>query len=381
LSLVFLIGAGLVVRALQQVQMMNPGFDPENRLMMSVDPGLQGYDKPRGLQFYRDVVARIESVPSVRSAVVTTFVPLSLSFSSKGVFVEGQPAERGANVPTAMVANVGDDYFGTIGVDLLAGREFTEQDGEKSTPVAVVNQTFVRTLFPEVRTAADALGKRVSYDGAQGPFMQIVGVARDGKYSNIGEEPRSFIYTPMLQRYDSSAILVVRTAGDPEAIIASLRGELQSLDPKMPVFDVKTMKEHMRLSLFPARIAAALMGGFGVLALILTAIGIYGVTSYSVAQRTREIGIRMALGADRAGVARMVVGQGMKLAAMGCVIGLVFATMLTRLMSGLLFGVSPTDPVTYAIIPAILAGVALGACLVPARRATIVDPIVGLRRD
>ena len=269
-----------------------------------------------------------------------------------------------------------------MGVDLLAGREFTELDGEKSTAMAVVNQTLVRTLFPEVRTAADALGKRVSFDGPQGPFMQIVGVARDGKYFNIGEEPRSFIYTPILQRYNSSASLVVRTAGDPEPkSYAAVRGEVQSLDPKMPVFDVKTLNEHMRLSLFPARIAATILGGFGVLALILTAIGIYGVTSYTVAQRTREIGIRMALGADRAGVARMVVGQGMKLAAVGLAIGVVFALMLTRLMSGLLFGVSPSDPITYAIIPALLGGVALGACLVPARRATSVDPIVALRRD
>jgi predicted permease len=381
LSLVFLIGAGLVVRALKQVQMTNHGFDPEKRLMMSVDPGLQGYDRSRGLQFYRDVVRKVGSFPGVRSAVVTTFVPLSLNFSSNSVFAEGQPAERGANIPTAMVANVGAAYFETMGVDLIAGREFTEQDGEKSTPVAVVNQTFIRTLFPEVRNEADALGRRVSFDGAQGPFMQIVGVARDGKYFNIGEEPRSFIYTPMLQRYDNSATLVVRTAGDPEAMIAPLRGEVQSLDSKMPVFDVKTMNEHMRLSLFPSRIAATILGGFGVLALILTAIGIYGVTSCTVAQRTREIGIRMALGADRAGVARMVVRQGMKLAAIGLAIGVVFALMLTRLMSGLLFGVSPSDPITFAIIPAILGGVALGACLVPARRATSVDPIVALRRD
>ena len=164
-------------------------------------------------------------------------------------------------------------------------------------------------------------------------------------------------------------------------MIAAVRGEVQSLDSKMPVFDVKTMNEHMRLSLFPARIAATILGGFGVLALILTAIGIYGVTSYTVAQRTREIGIRMALGADRAGVARMVVGQGMKLAAIGLAIGVVFALMLTRFMSGLLFGVSPSDPITYAIIPAILGGVALGACLAPARRATSVDPTVALRRD
>jgi predicted permease len=381
LSLVLLIGAGLVVRALQQLQTMNPGFETQNRLMLSADLSLQGYDEARGQQFFRQAVERISALPGVRSAAVTSFVPLSLDFSSNWIFVEGQPSERGANHQTAMVGSVGVGYFETMGVRLVAGRAFSDQDKDGVTKVAIVNQTFVRRILPDAKSAEDAIGRRVSFKSAEGPFMQIVGVVRDGKYFNIGEEPREFIYTPMLQDYSSSATLVVRTTGDPEPLIAPARNAVQSLDETLPLFNVMTMTEHMRLSLFPARVAAAILGGFGLLALILAAIGIYGVTSYSVAQRTREIGIRMALGASLASVSRMIVRQGVRLAGLGLAIGLGAALLLTRLMSGLLFGVSPTDPLTYAIILVVLAGAALSACLIPARRAAKVDPIIALRQD
>jgi predicted permease len=380
-SLVFLIGAGLVVRALQQVQTMSPGFEPANRLTMSMDPALQGYDEVRGHKYYHDLIERVESLPGVLSAAVASSIPLSLNYSSSGVFVEGQPAERGANIPESMVGTVGAGYFETMGIPLVAGRGFTDQDREKSTSVAVVNETFARTILPGVETPSDAIGKRISFRGPEGPFIQIVGITRDGKYFNIGEDPRPFLYRPLLQDYIQGAVLVVRTEGDPQSMIASVRSGVQSVDPAMPLYDVKTMEEHLQMSLFPARIAATILGGFGFLALILSAIGIYGVTSYSVAQRTREIGIRMALGANRADVSKMVVGHGMKLAGIGFGIGFGLALVLTRLMSTLLFGVSPTDPVTYVLITVILGGVALGACLVPARRATKVDPMTALRYD
>jgi predicted permease len=378
-SLIFLIGAGLCVRALQQIQTMNPGFDIRNRLTMSFDLALQGYDEARGKQFHREVIEKVQELPGVRSAALTTFVPLSLSYSSNGVQAEGKPAERGANVESAMTASVGIGYFETMGVSLLAGREFTEQDTENSMRVTVVNETFAKKFFPELGSAEEVVGKRVSFTWKGAPFMQIVGVIRDGKYFNIAEEPRSFMALPMLQDYSTGISLVVRTAGDPGPMTAVVQKQVQSLDSRLMILGAKTMSEHMGLSLFPARVVATILGGFGLLALILAAIGIYGITSYSVAQRTREIGIRMALGADRGRISRLIVRHGMVLAGTGLAIGLVMALMVTKFMSSLLLGVSPTDPLTYFAIPVVLALVALAACLVPAGRATKVDPMIALR--
>ena len=380
LSLVLLIAAGLVVRALL-AQSMNPGFDTENGLTMSVDLGLQGYDEARGRRFQRQVVERVGSLPGVRAATIADFIPLSLNYSSNNIFVEGQEPVRGANVPTAMVSRVGLNYFDTLGISLLKGRDFSEQDNQATPRVVIVNETFARQFFPGANPIEDAVGKRVSFSSIEGPFMQIIGVVKDGKYFNIAEEPRPFIYSSLLQVYSSTTILIARTASDPKTMIASVRSEVQRLDENLPIFDVKTMTEHMKLSLFPTRIAAAMLGGFGLLALTLAAIGIYGVMSYSVAQRTREVGIRMALGAQAGDVLKLVVKQGMILVSTGVVIGLGAAFLLTNLMSSLLFGIGPTDPLTFIVIPLILTGVTLGACFMPARRATRVDPMIALRHE
>ncbi|HEX8138460.1 MAG TPA: ABC transporter permease [Pyrinomonadaceae bacterium] len=379
LSLVLLIAAGLVVRTLQHLQTMSPGFEPENALTMTVDVGLQGYDKARGRQFYRQLVERASSLPGVQSMSLADFIPLSLNYNSTSIHVEGQPPARGANVPTAMNSSVWQDYFKTMGIVLVAGREFNEQDTEEGQRVAIVNETFVRRFLPG--PVENALGRRVSAGGSKGPFMQIVGVARDGKYFSIGEDPRPFIYFPMTQVYASQAILLVRTTSDPKAMLPLIRGEIQRLDNSLPVFDVKTMTEHMALSLFPARVAATLLGCFGLLALLLAAIGVYGVMSYSVAQRTREIGIRIALGAQSRDVLKLVVRQGMTLATLGLVIGLLASLALGRLISSLLYGVSATDVVTFLAISLLLTIVVLLACYLPARRATKVDPIVTLRYE
>jgi macrolide transport system ATP-binding/permease protein len=379
LSLVLLIAAGLVLRTLQHLQTMSPGFDPENALTMTVDVGLQGYDKAKGRQFYRQLVERVGSQPGVRSMSIADFIPLSLNYNSTTIYAEGQPPVRGANVPMAMFSSVWFNYFQTMGITLLAGRDFSEQDNEEGQPVAIVNETFVRRFFPG--PVENALGRRVSTRGPEGPFRQIVGVARDGKYFSIGEEPRPFIYFPMSQRYASQAILLVRTESDPKAMIPLIRSEVQRLDGTLPVFDVKTMTEHMGISLFPARLAAILLGCFGLLALLLAAIGVYGVMSYTVAQRTREIGIRMALGAQRSDVLRLVVRQGMTLALIGLAVGLFVSLALTRLISNLLYGVSATDIVTFLGISTLLTIVVLLACYLPARRATKVDPIVTLRYE
>jgi predicted permease len=381
LSLVLLIGAGLVVGALQQLQTLNPGFNPNNAMTASMDVGLQGYDDAKGEQFYKQLVTRVEALPGVKSASVTTSIPLSLNYSSNSVYVEGQSSERGANVPIAMVASVGPRYFETMETPILAGREFTPEDKKDGTKTAIVNETFVRRLFPGLSSPGTAIGKRISFDSGTGPFVEVVGVARDGKYFNIAEEPRPFVWTPTTQNFWLNQTLVVRTAGDPGSVIGPVRSEVRALDPTLPLFDVKTMNEHMRLSLFPARVAASVLGLFGLVALILAVIGIYGVTSYSVSQRTREIGIRMALGANKREVLRLILASGAKLAFLGVVIGLVVATVLTRLATSLLFGITPAYTLTFVLISAVLTFAALLACYVPARRAAKTDPLVALRYE
>jgi macrolide transport system ATP-binding/permease protein len=381
LSLMILIGAGLMVRALQQLQTMSPGFDPSNALTVSFDLGLQGYDKAKGAHFYQQVVERVESLPGVKSASLTTSIPLSLNYSSNSIYLEGQPPERGTNVPTAMVSSIGPRYFETMRTPLLHGREFTNQDRQDTEKIAIVNETFVRRLIPDATSAESALGRRISFDGAQGPFLRIVGVARDGKYFNIYEEPRSFLWSPLSQNYNNSTSLVVRTTGDSNSALAGVRNTVRALDPDLPLYEVKTLNDHLLLALFPGRIAATVLGAFGLVALILAAIGIYGVTSYSVAQRTREIGIRMALGARFADVLRLVVGTGLKLVAIGVGLGLLGAYILTRALTSLLSGVSPTDPGTFIFVSLLLIAVAVLATYIPARRATKVDPLIALRYE
>ena len=381
LSLVLLIGAGLVLNSLKQLQTMNPGFNPNNSLTLSMDVGLQGYDKARAQQFYTQLVSRVASLPGVQSAALTTFVPLSLNYSSNNVFVEGQPSERGANTPTAMVANVGPRYFETMGTSLRYGREFTSEDKKDSEQTAIVNETFVRRMFPQLQSASEVVGKRISFDGSTGPWVRIVGVAGDGKYFNIAEEPRSFVWVPVTQNFWTGMTLVVRTHGAPEAAIPAVRNEVRSLDPNLPLFDVKTMNEHMKLSLFPARVAATVLAVFGFVALALAVIGIYGVTSYSVSQRTREIGIRMALGAERKDVLKLILVNGIKLAFIGVVIGLIGAVALTRVLTSILFGITPAYALTFGLVSVGLTLVAMIACYIPARRASRTDPLVALRYE
>jgi predicted permease len=380
ISLVVLIAAGLVVRSLQQLQTMNPGFEPRNALAMSFDLGLQGYDQVRGQQFYRQLNERVQTLPGVESAAISDYLPLSLNFNSRNVFMEGKPAERGENVPLAMVASVGPGYFKTMVTPIVHGREFTDQDQEKSEQVAIVNETFVRRLMPELKTSAEAVGKRFS-SRADGPLRRIVGVAKDGKYFNIAEEPRLFVWTPISQDYPSYGIVIVRTKANPEAMFAAVRGQVQSLDPNLPLFDVNTLSVHMQLALFPARVAATVLGVFGLVALMLAAIGVYGITSYAVAQRTHEIGIRLALGAQLSDVLRLVLRQGLILTIIGAAIGLFGAYLATRAITSVLYGVSATDPFTFVFVSGLLIAVALIASYVPARRATKVEPLIALRNE
>src|SRR5262245_45067176 len=378
-SLLLLIAAGLTLRALQRLRVMNPGFNPENALMMNFDLSLQGYQTDAGMQLRKQLLDRVESLPGVRSASITDFMPLSMNYSSDTILIEGRPQERGVNAPSAMQASVGLKYFATIGTTRLAGRDLNEQDQEGKTRSVVVNETFARKFFPGANPIENALGKRFRTSPNKEPW-QIAGVARDGKYWTIGEDPQAFVWYPISKQL-SYNYLLVRTSGAPETLIGAILGEFHKLDPNLPVTDVKTLTEHMKLSLFPARAFASLLSAFGLLALALAAIGIFGVMSYAVSQRTREIGVRMALGAGAMDIFKLVVGRGLLLTSIGVGVGLALALVGTRLISSLLYSVSAIDPLAFVGVTLLLVAVAFLACFFPARRAMKTDPMVALRYE
>ncbi len=376
LSLVLLICAGLVVRSLQAAQKTRPGFNPENAVTLSFDLGLQGYTEEKGRAFQKDLLRRAQSLPGLHSVALVSPLPLSLDYSYTTIYVEGQPVTGTADLPSAVPYEISPDYFRAMEIP-LRGRDFTEREDQTESRVAIVNETFARRFFP----GRDAIGGRFNLSGPDKPFWQVVGVAGDGKYNSLGEAPQAAFYRPLLRDYPSSAALVARTTADPKATIAGLRGELQALDSTLPTYDVRTLTEHMDAPLFPYRMAAVVLGSFGVLAVVLAAIGIYGVMSYVVAGRTREVGVRVALGAARSDVLLLIMKQGMSLALIGLAAGLLMGFGVARLIVKLLFGVNPTDPVTFVGVFVLLGLVAALACYLPARRATKVDPLVALRYE
>ena len=375
LSLVLLISAGLIVRSLQAAQRMRPGFNPQNAVALSFDVGLQGYDDAKGRAFYRQVMERADAIPGVRSIAATDVLPLSLDYSSNVIYIEGQPVTSKSDWPLAIPYSVSPKFFETMGM-ALQGRDFLPTEDKKESRVAVVNETFARRFFK----GQNPIGKRYNHTGPEDPFWEIIGVVPDGKYNTLGEEPKAVVYRP-LRYFDSTFVLVARTEGDPRTVLAALRREVQRLDPTLPIYDVKTLTEHMNIPLFPAKMAAAILASFGVLALLLAAVGIYGVMSYVVAGRTREIGLRMALGAQSADILRLILRQGMLLAAIGTAIGLAIGFGGTRLLKTLLYGVSAADPMTFTAVTLLLGSVALLACWLPAHHATRVDPMIALRAE
>jgi predicted permease len=379
-SLLLLIAAGLTLRALQRLRVMNPGFNPENALMMNFDLRLQGYKADAGAQLRKQLLNRVESLPGAQSASITSFMPLSLNYNGTAILIEGRPQERGVNAPSAMQSRVGLKYFETIGTPLVAGRDLTEQDQEGKTRSAVVNETFARKFFPGANSIENALGKQFRTSPEEQPW-QIAGVAKDGKYWTIGEEdPQAFVWFPIGDQL-SYNYLLVRTYAKPETLIGAIRAEFRNIDPNLPVTDVKTLTEHMSLSLFPARAFASLLSAFGLLALTLAAIGIFGVMSYAVSQRTREIGVRMALGAGAKDIFKLVIGRGLSLTLIGVGVGLALALVGTRFLSSLLYNVSAVDPLAFVGVTLLLVAVAFLACYFPARRAMKTDPIVALRHE
>jgi predicted permease len=377
ISMLLLVSAGLFLRNLRNTQHPEPGFVTDNSLMLSFDLGLARYDKARGQNFEDQLLQRVRSLPQTQSASLAEFVPLTDAGSLTPLYVEGEPTPDRFDDDSLLSNNtVGLDYFRTMGIPFVKGRDFNESDTASSPEVIIVNETLARRLAHD----GNAVGKRIRMD-SKGDYLEVVGVVRDIKYRQLSEKPPFFGYLPLSQRYRSSMTLHVRTPSDPVAAINQLRAEIKTLDSNLPLTGVKTMQEHMRLPLAPAKLLALLSSTFGILALLLASIGLYGVMAYVVGSRTREIGIRMALGAQTSGVRRLVIVQGMRLALTGVAVGVVAALALTRVLSGVLYGVSATDPFTFAGVVMLLASVALLACLVPAWRATKVDPLVALRYE
>jgi putative ABC transport system permease protein len=378
LALVLLVGAGLLVRTLVRLQNVPVGFDARNVLTMTVAKSPTGGPKETG-DFYRQLTERVKALPGVINASVTWQLPLSGASATTGIEIEGQSNEPG-KIPTGVIHAAGPEYFRTMGIPLLRGRDFTDHDDLTSPPVIIVSETLAKKYFLD----GDALGKHIApgFSTTGGPSSrEIVGIVGDVKHRGLRSNTLPEFYFPQAQMPVTSLTLVVRTSGDPHALVGSVRKEVQAMDANAPVFAVLTAEEYMSRSVASARFNMTLLAAFAVVALMLTAVGLYGVISFSVSQSTREIGIRVALGAQRWDVLRLVMGQGMILTLAGVMLGLAAAYGLTRVMAGLLFGVGATDAMTFAGVAVLIVAVAALACYMPARRATKVDPLVALRYE
>jgi predicted permease len=389
LSLLLLIGAGLFLRTLLNLQRVEPGFNTRNLLLFGVQPGLIGYKDEKLTQLYQEMAERIEAVPGAQAVTFSRMTLLAHGSSSRGVFLRGAlsapPDSEGRIKPSGdgYVHHVRENFLEAMGIPLLAGRSLKPQDDAKAPKVVVVNQTFANKYFPD----ENPIGKRFTFDTKKPDEIEIVGLARDAKYTRQRDEIPPTVYIPWRQdlRAMAGVTFEVRTAGDPNAAVAAVRQAVGEVDGNLPLNNVKTQVEQAEETLRMERLFAKLLSLFGLLAQQLASIGLYGVMAYSVSQRTNEIGIRMALGANQRDVLKMVLRQGMALTIIGVVLGLAGAYVLTKYleskmnMNNMLFGVKVSDPLTYGLIAAFLTLVALLACFIPARRATKVDPMVALR--
>jgi putative ABC transport system permease protein len=384
-SLILLIGAGLLINSFLRLRNVDPGFRADNLLTMQVAlPALKYPDLTRRAAFYTELVRRIEALPGVKSAAVTNWIPLVRQGDSITISVEGRPAPAPSqgNSPSVVTRVIHPHYFSTMGIQFLQGREFGEQDKVDSPGVAVISETMARRFFP----GEDPLGKRITpgKPDSTNPddWITIIGVVKDVRQFELVADPKPQMYLSYVQAgFFAPRHLVVSTNVEPLSLAATVRKTVWEIDKDQPVSNISTMENVLSESVARQRFSMLLLGIFAGLALILAAVGIYGVMSYSIAQRTHEIGIRMALGAQKSDVLKLAVGQGLKLVLIGVAIGLVAAFILTRVMASLLFGVSATDPTTFITISLVLISVALLASYIPARRATKVDPMIALRYE
>jgi predicted permease len=378
-SLVLLIVAGLFIRSLGKAQTIYLGFDPANVLDFSLDVQQVGYQEVQGRTFYRELDSRLRALPGVVSVAQAFSVPMGYMSSFSSIFVEGRPVEAGQQPPTMQYNMVTPAYFDTLRIPVHAGRIFTDADDEKAPNVAIVNQTMAKKFWPD----QNPLGKRFRIKSASGPFTEIIGVVQDGKYKGVVEDPQPYFYVPQSQSYLPLHTFHVRTSVPPETLALQVQSQIRELAPTLPISEVQTLNQALQgLNGFMVfRLGAQLTGTMGLLGLILAVVGVYSVASYAAAQRTQEIGIRMAIGATPSDILKMVLRQGIGIVGIGLLAGLAAAFAGTRLLADLIFGVSPSDPITYAAVVTLLLAVALLACWIPARRATRVSPAVALRSE
>jgi len=375
LALVALVGAGLFVRSMQNAQRVDPGFESRNLFVFAFDLGALHFDEDHAQQYFRAAIERAEASPGVAAATIAANFPLGGGLG-RTVFPEGQDEASGYRGTLTTLNDISPNFFKTLRIPLLSGREFTDSDRKDTAQVAIVNEAMAKQFWPN----ENALGKRFHFFG-ETQLREVVGIVRNTVVNAIGEEPQPLAYLPLTQDFSPAVTMQVRTSGKPEPVIATVRTHVQSLDTNVALTNWNTIGELLDQGLWAPRMGAALLAVFGGVALILAVVGVYGVLSYSVTQQTSEIGIRMAMGATTSNVSRLVVKQGMRLAIMGLVLGLVVAFAAMRLLSSLLFGVSPHDPLIFGGVALILATAAVLACYIPARRAANMDPLAALRYE
>jgi predicted permease len=381
ISIVVLICAGLFIRSLREVRQTDPGFDTENLVTMMINPSLLAYDdKETTKRFFPELLRRIEAQPGVRAAALVNEMPLAVGHVTRGPIVkEGEidpPPNQGVNSDCVYVT---PKYFETLRVPLIQGRDFTDRDDLEAPRVVIINQEFARRFYGGEQ---NALGKRFRL-GQSTPLMEVIGIAKDGRYRSLYEDKLPFMFLPVYQFPRTSVTLMIsaNSGGDLKAVVESARHEIAQMDARLPVVGIMMAEENLSIAYWGPNVAAGMASTFGVLALVLATMGLYSVMTYAVTQRTREIGIRMALGAQVRDVLRLIVSQGMRMVLIGIALGLMGAFALTRVFASLLLGVGTTDLVTFAGVTTLLVAVALLACFIPARRAARVDPLVVLRHE
>jgi predicted permease len=373
LSMLLLICAGLFVRSLQNAQRLNPGFDPDHVLLSTFDLLPAGYSEEKGIEFDRQLLSRLAALPGVEAVTLADSVPLCFNNHSSIIAPEGYVPQLHESMEVGR-AYVGPDYLRTMRIPLVSGRDLTAKDSVKSQPVALINQALAERYWP----GQEAIGKQIRVEGIS---WTIVGVAHNSLWANLDNKPRPLLFIPLSQDYYHEAIIHVRVSGDPQAFASTVANTIHEMDPGLPIYDVATLRARTQVASFLGRIAVTMVGAFGMIALVLAAVGIYGVISHSTRQRTREIGIRVAIGAGPGAILRQVLVHGLRLAITGLVLGIALSMVLTRFLRSELVGIEATDAPTYFSVSMILCIVALAASYVPARRASRIDPMVALRYE
>lgn len=373
LALLLLVCAGLFIRAFDKTQRYDLGFNAEHVVLSTFDLFPAGYKRDDGMAFQRQLMIKLQTIPGVESASLADWVPLGFASDSTTVDPEGYVPQQHESMEVGN-AGIGPDYFKTMQIPLAAGRVFSYEDIDKAQHVAIVNEAFAARYW----RGQNAIGKRLNADGG---WRTVVGIVRNTQTNDLSETAQPFVYLPLLQDYFHTVTVHARVAGDPLAYAPAIEKGVHELNADLPVYDVSTLKARVQTVSTNERIAGTFVGCFGILALTLAAVGIYGVIAYTTRQRTHEIGIRMALGAQQKEIFDLILGQGLRLTALGLALGMVISLLLTRFLRGLLFGVTTTDPLTFGAVLTLLCGAALVACYLPARRATLVEPIESLRHE